>query len=577
MKSIKVLGILACVLCLGQALIPAISAQAPTKAAGSNPIVSISTGQLSGSLTADGVAVFKNIPFAQPPVGDLRWREPLPAKAWTGVRDATAFGPMCHQSGNQQLPHAEDCLQLNIWTPKWPMTSPVPVMVWFHGGGNTAGSGVEALFNGETLARHGVVLVTTNYRLGVFGFFSHPELTKESPHHASGNYGLMDQIQALRWVQENIAKFGGNPANVTIFGESAGAADVNSLIASPLTKGLFVRAIAESGPIGAQTPLADAEKRNVAWAATLGITGDGDLAKLRAIPDTELQGKLGGGAAGRGAPGAPGARGGAGAPGAPGARGAVGAPGAPGAQAARGGAGAPGAPGAAPSGPMQAIVVDGWVLPEAPTKIYADGRQQKVALIIGNNSQEMQGGRGVNSAADLRPVISQRFGPLADRVIAAYGLNGEGEPQPDPEIGNVLTQWTTDSSFRCGTVQELVWHTAAGNPGYEYQFSRTVHGQEAQGAPHASEIPFVFGTLPVWQRMRNYNDSDQQYAPQMQEYWTNFAKTGDPNGGKLVKWPKFDATKRAYVDFTDAGPVAKEGLQRQVCDLFMENQKRQAQ
>jgi para-nitrobenzyl esterase len=182
------------------------SAQAPAKAAGSDPIVSISTGQLRGSLTSDGGAVFKNIPFAQPPVGDLRWREPQPAKAWTGVRDATTMGPMCHQNDNLQLPHSEDCLQLNVWTPKSPMTSPVPVMVWVHGGGNTAGSGIEALFNGEVLASHGAVVVNVNYRLGVFGFFAHPGLTKESPHHASGNYGLADQIMALRWVQDNIAK-----------------------------------------------------------------------------------------------------------------------------------------------------------------------------------------------------------------------------------------------------------------------------------------------------------------------------------------------------------------------------------
>ena len=204
MKSIKVLGTLACALCLGQALISASSAQTPAKTPATNPTVSISTGQLRGSLTADGVAVFKNIPFAQPPVGDLRWKEPIPAKAWTSVRDATAFGPMCHQNDNKQLPHSEDCLQLNVWTPTWPRKSSVPVMVWFHGGGNFAGSGVEPLFNGEILARNGVVLVTTNYRLGIFGFFAHPELTKESAHHASGNYGLMDQIQALRWVQQNI-------------------------------------------------------------------------------------------------------------------------------------------------------------------------------------------------------------------------------------------------------------------------------------------------------------------------------------------------------------------------------------
>lgn len=532
MKSIRVLSVLGWALWLGQTLISTSFAHTPAESSESNPVVTISTGQLRGSLTADGVAVFRNIPFAQPPIGDLRWKAPSPAKAWTGVRDATAFGPMCHQNDNKQLPHSEDCLQLNVWAPKWPMKSSAPVMVWFHGGGNFAGSGVEPLFNGEVLARNGVVLVTTNYRLGIFGFFAHPELTKESGRHASGNYGLMDQIQALRWVQQNIAKFGGNPANVTIFGESAGAADVNSLIATPLTKGLFVRAIAQSGPISNQTSLADAEKRNVEWAAKIGVAGDQALAKLRAIPDTELMGKLG--------------------------------------------------QGGGPGGPTMGIVVDGWVLPEQPTKIYASGREQKVGLMIGNNSQEfgagmmgMMGGRSATPPPDIRQMISQRYGPLSDRALAAYGLAGQSDPPPDPEDGTVMTQWTTDNAFRCGTVQELIWHTAAGNPAYQYQFSRTVHGQEAQGAPHASEIPFIFGTLSVWQQMRHYNESDQQYAPQMQKYWTNFAKTGDPNGGELVKWPKFDATRRAYVDFTDAGPVVKEGLRRGVCDLFMENEKRQ--
>jgi para-nitrobenzyl esterase len=536
MKSIEVSGILVCFLYLGQALIPASSAQAPAKAAGSDPIVSIGTGQLDGGLTADGVAVFKNIPFAQPPVGNLRWREPLPAKAWTGVRDATAFGPMCNQSGNKQLPHSEDCLQLNVWTPKWPMTSRVPVMVWVHGGGNTAGSGVEPLFNGEVLAHHGVVLVTVNYRLGIFGFFAHPGLTKESPHHASGNYGLADQIQALHWVQENIAKFGGNPANVTIFGESAGAGDVNALMASPLTKGLFVRVIAQSGPIGTQPSLAESEKRGVDFAANVGFTGEEALAKLRALSDADLMQK-----AGQGGPGpAPG----------------------------RGSGPAPG------PGMGMGINVDGWVLTEPAQKVYAEGREQKVALLHGNNSQEMQP-RG--EPGGIRQMISQRYGPLADRALALYGVNGATEPQPDPENGTVMLQFTTDNLFRCGTVQELIWHTAAGNPSYEYQFSRTVHGQEAHGAPHASEIPFIFGTLSVWQQMRKYDESDQQYAPQMQAYWTNFAKTGDPNGANLAKWPKFDASARAYLDFTDAGPVAKEGLRRQVCDLFMENQRRQVQ
>jgi para-nitrobenzyl esterase len=226
---------------------------------------------------------------------------------------------------------------------------------------------------------------------------------------------------------------------------------------------------------------------------------------------------------------------------------------------------------------MMGIVVDGWVLPETPTKTYAEGRQQKAALLIGNTSQEMgaRAGRGAASVADLRTAISQRFGPLADRVIAAYGLDGASEPKPDPEMGSVVVQWNVDSSFRCGTVQELVWHVGAGNPAYEYQFSRTIHGQEAAGAAHASEIPFVFGTLSVWQQRNHYDDSDQKYAAMIQQYWSNFVKTGDPNGTGLVKWPKFDLTARAYMDFTDSGAVVKEGLQRKVCDLFIENQKRQ--
>ncbi len=527
MNFMRAFGTLACVLCWGQAVMPRSFAQTPVKAGGADPVVAVSTGQLRGGLTPDGVAVFKNIPFAQPPVGDLRWREPAPAKPWTGVRDATAFGPMCHQNDNRNLPHSEDCLQLNVWTPAWPMKTRVPVMVWVHGGGNSAGSGVEPLFNGETLARRGVVLVTINYRLGVFGFFAHPGLTQESPHHASGNYGLADQIMALRWVQENIARFGGNPANVTIFGESAGAADVNALIASPLTKGLFKRVIAESGPISAPPERADAEKRGEAFAAKLDAAGDQAVTKLRAIPAEELMSKVGRG----------------------------------------------GGPGGGGTGPMLSIIVDGWVLPEATTKTFAEGREQKVGLMIGNNSQEIQGGRGASSSADLRPMISQRYGPLADRAIAAYGLDGGSDPKPDPENGSVLAQWTTDNAFRCGTIQELSWHVTAKNTGYEYQFSRTVHGQEAQGAAHASEIPFIFGTLSVWQQMRHYDESDQKFAPLMQQYWINFAKTGDPNGGSLAKWPMFDPVRRAYLDFTDAGPVAKEGLRRQVCDLFMENQK----
>jgi para-nitrobenzyl esterase len=502
----------------------------PSTDSAPKPVATVSTGQLRGGLTYDGVAFFKNIPFAQPPVGNLRWREPLSAEAWTGVRGASAFGPACVQSGHLNVVSSEDCLQLNIWTPSWPMKSPVPVMVWFHGGGNIAGSAIEPLFNGEDFARLGVILVSANYRLGVFGFFAHPELTKESAHHSSGNYALLDQIMVLQWVHDNIVNFGGDPRNVTIFGESAGSMDVNTLLTTPGSKGLFARAIAESGavgnsPAGAPPPLAEAENRGVALAAKLNITGDGSLAKLRAVSTEDLLKAA--------------------------------------------------TPGPVGGGGMLGIDIDGWVLPESPANVFAEGHEHKVALLFGNNSQELQRPFG-GAAVNLRESISQYFGPLADRALTMYGLNGTTDPQPDPEFGNAGAQWATDSAFRCSTVQELSWHTAAGNPAYEYQFSISVHGRESEGAPHAAEIPFVFGTLPVWQQMRGYTLSDRQYAPVIQEYWVNFAKTGDPNGAGLVKWPRFDPGARAYLDLMDAGPVAKEGLRRPICDLFMENQTRRA-
>ena len=222
--------------------------------------------KFKGTSLSAGGAVFKGIPFAAPPVGDLRWREPNPVKPWIGIRDATAFGSRCMQSGKNV---SEDCLYLNVWTPEWPAKSRRPVMLWIHGGGNFAGSSGEAIFDGAQFAQHGVVLVSANYRLGVFGFFAHPELTAESTHHASGNYGLMDQIAALKWVHENIAKFGGDPRNVTLFGESAGALDINVLMTSPLTKGLFARLIGESGPVVAPPSLAEGEKKGLSVAEGL--------------------------------------------------------------------------------------------------------------------------------------------------------------------------------------------------------------------------------------------------------------------------------------------------------------------
>ena len=221
--------------------------------ADADPVVLVSGGRIRGlMLPAPGGAVFKGIPFVQPPLGDLRWREPMPVKPWAGGRDAVAFGPSCTQNNagwnSQEAPgNQEDCLHLNVWAPEWPAKTKKPVMLFIHGGGNTTGASRVDYLDGASLTRRGVVLVSTNYRLGVFGFFAHPELTRESPHKASGNYGLMDQVAALQWIRDNIAKFGGDPANVTIFGHSAGSANIGMLMTSPLARGLFHRAIQQSG------------------------------------------------------------------------------------------------------------------------------------------------------------------------------------------------------------------------------------------------------------------------------------------------------------------------------------------
>ena len=479
------------------------------------PAVTISTGSLQGSALGAG-AVFKGIPFAAPPVGDLRWREPMPVKPWSGVRDASKFGSRCMQSGQDV---SEDCLYLNVWAPEWPAKSRKPVMVWIHGGGNFAGSGSEATFDGEAFARRGVVLVTANYRLGVFGFFAHPELTAESPHHASGNYGLMDQVAALKWVRDNIAKFGGDPQNVTVFGESAGGLDINVLMTSPLAKGLYQRLVAESGPVVAPPSLAEGENKGRSVAA--GFKAD-SIKMLRAIPAQDLQKATG--------------------------------------------------QGLQFLGPLLGVVVDGWVLPRAPFQVFQAGQQHRVDLLIGSNARELT--RPFFPVPGLKEGIEGEYGPLAARAMEVYGLKNGSEPPPDPVLGSAMAQWATDSQFRCGTVAELIWHSRTGNRSYQFQFSRVPPGRESVGAAHGSEIPYVFGTLDAAGRAPNapkYDPIDKTVSEQMQQYWTNFAKTGDPNGGALPKWAKFDPQARAYMDLTAEGPIARQGLRREACDLFVEN------
>src|SRR5262245_31627145 len=352
----------------------------------SAPIVAVTGGQIRGAAIAGG-AVFKGIPFAAPPTGDRRWREPAAVQPWSGVRDATKFGAICPQQpspivGDAIKTSSEDCLFLNVWTAQWPAAGAArPVMVWIPGGGNFAGAASQPTYDGEALAKRGVIVVSLNYRLGAFGFFSHPALTRESPHRASGNQGILDQIAALRWVQDNIARFGGDPKNVTIFGESAGSLDVSVLMTSPLSKGLFHRAIAESGPVvlvGEPATLAEAEKRGQAAAARWKVPADATLQALRAVSTADIiaaEANLL-------------------------------------------------ADGIASMFPNLGVTVDGYVFPRKPSQVFAAGGQHRVPMLLGNNGREQVPGSVLTK--DLPKAIASTYGPLAPRAVTLYG----GAPDP---------------------------------------------------------------------------------------------------------------------------------------------------
>ncbi len=496
--------------------------------AADDPVVSVTGGQVRGQVLKDGGAKFLGIPYAQPPLADLRWRKTMPVKPWTGVREAVEFGGTCAMNPIWGMPKVtnEDCLYLNVWTPVWPAAGLKPVMVWIHGGGNVAGSGNE---NGVAFTRHGVVLVSFNYRLGIFGFLAHPELTAESPDHASGNYALMDQIAALKWVQENIKKFGGDPTNVTIFGESAGAMDVNLLMASPMAKGLFHRVIAESGSIllsGGAAPLAKAEQKGVEFAKLAGAgDGPGAVKTLRATSVDQLLAAFGKYAG----------------------------------------------PSGVPSSLM--VSVDGKVLPRSPAEVFAAGKQIPAALIIGINAREFG---GPPDAAAAKKQIEGDYGDLAAQALPLYGIataqDGKvTEATPDPLYGNAGAQLATDTTFRCPSRVVADWNSKAGIATYQYQFSRGIPGHPEIGAIHASEVWYVFGNLDQQRPMRpEYQPEDYAISKAMQEYWTNFAKTGSPDGNGVPAWPKYKAESRKYMEFTDNGPVVGAELRQKQCEIFAE-------
>jgi para-nitrobenzyl esterase len=504
-------------------------------AAETDPVVSVSGGKIRGRmLPAPGGAVFKGIPYVQPPLGDLRWREPVPVKPWRGVRDASGFGPSCTQNNTgwnaQEAPgNQEDCLHINVWTPEWPARKKLPVMFFIHGGGNTTGASRVDYLDGTSLARRGVVLVSANYRLGVFGFFAHPELTRESPHKASGNYGLMDQIAALQWIRANIARFGGDPGNITVFGHSAGSMNIGMLMTSPLAKGLFHKAIQQSGAVfGFRTfrSLAESEEAGRKLAERLNVPADGAIAALRKMKAEDLQKAV--------FPPSPPA-----------------------------GTAVPGA-GVGPN-------VDGWVLKQAPADVFTSGRQHAIPLMIGIAAREMSGGASPDA---LRKTIADAYGDLAPKALALYGLAEPGSKgNEDPLYGDVAAQWGADAGFRCGSILEAEIQAGNRRAAYLYQFNRAIPGRAATA--HAQELPYVFGNLlPAGFVGGPFGPQDRKISDEMQLYWTQFAKTGNPNGNGLPMWEKYDSVTRPHIEFTDDGPVAKEGLRRTFCVLFIESMKR---
>jgi para-nitrobenzyl esterase len=456
-------------------------------------------GVLRGGITADNqVRFFEGIPFAEPPVGPLRWRAPQPVKAWTGVRNATEFGPRCTQAlifsdmVFRDNGPSEDCLYLNVWAPESAFTGKasekvkLPVMFWIYGGGFMAGGSSEPRQDGGNLAKKGVVVVSFNYRLGIFGFFVHPGAARESEHNSVGNYGVLDQLAALQWVHDNIALFGGAPDNVTIFGESAGSLSVSGMCASPLAKGLFRRAIGESGAffragIGPR-PRAQAEEADTKFAqAAFGTTS---LDKLRTLPTEQVL------------------------------------------EAAR-----------KEKGLRFIPDVDGWFLPESVEAIYAAGKQNRVALLAGWNTDEGNF-RGFFRGQAPTPekfaeLARERYGDKAETFLKLYPASTEAEAKRS--AGDIAG----DNFIAYGTWKWIEQHTKTpGVPVYRYHFEQNLPLPEP-AAPHAAEIEYVFMTLPS--KNLPWRPEDRQVSELLASYWTNFAKTGDPNGPGLPLWPIYRA------------------------------------
>jgi para-nitrobenzyl esterase len=462
--------------------------------------IKIETGLLSGvKSTESAVTAYKGIPFAAPPVGDLRWKAPQPAPAWAGVKKCDAFGPSPMQGRPvpfgvytpefliPETPISEDCLYLNVWT-KMHKGDKKPVLVWIYGGGFTSGGAACPIYDGEALAKKGIIFVSINYRVGVFGFMANPELTKKSPNNASGNYGLLDQIAALKWVKKNIAAFGGDPNNVTIDGQSAGSMSVNCLVASPLAHGLFNKAIAESGSFMLAngsfktTDLQTAEKQGLQLAQSLNTPSLSDLKKVPAADLMKFPARYG-------------------------------------------------------------PIIDGYVLPKPVAEIFAEGKENVVPVLTGWNADEGFTGKILNKD-EFKQMAKEKYGANADEFLKYFTAN------TDEEAARSQLKVSRDMTFAASGYRWAEIQSSRGKaPIYIYNFYRKLPAAPdfvKYGAFHTGEVVYAMNNLKFLNRP--WEPEDHKLAELMSDYWVNFITSGNPNGKGLTIWPKYStSTQQAMV------------------------------
>jgi para-nitrobenzyl esterase len=475
--------------------------------------VRIDSGEVVGKFQLNtAVRAFLGVPFAAAPVGALRWKPPQPAAPWQAARAATSYGAQCMQPARSKTsvyyeyagdqPTSEDCLFLNVWAPSEKGDGKLPVMVWIYGGGFQQGSAANPVFDGARLAARGAIVISINYRVGIFGFMAYPELTAESPQHASGNYGLLDQVAGLQWVKRNVAAFGGDPDNVTIFGQSAGAAAVTYLFASPLARGLFAHGICESFGFANKTvpSLADGEKSGAALAGKVAAR---TLAELRQLPaDKLIETKL-----------------------------------------------------------AMNPIIDGWLLPQNPYTIFAEGKEAPVPLLTGSNADEGSTFPHAKTLALYQQWVRQKYPDIADRLLELYPAKS------DDEARGANKHIVRDALFAWGPWSVARLHAENGHPTFLYHFNHPqplragiaydeIDTADGLGTFHSSEYPYVFGTLDGL--TRDWTEADRTLSDRLQATWVAFAYSGSPNAAGLPRWPSFSETSETTMylgDRNGPGPV----------------------